>query len=226
MLAGGEWDVALLQECPPRFAEPLAARLRRRGAPGADLAQLARRRCARLAAAAQPRPDRLRRGRLEPDPGAGAGALGGIVERREMAIHEGRPERRAMAFTRTASGVCVANLHATNDIPDLAAEDVLRRGGGGDRVGGRRAAALRRRPQPPARARTRRLRRAARRFGLAGPTAPDAIDHLLVRGLERRATDPLAGRAAGGRARRAGAAPLRPRAGRGQVRTAGAAVAE
>ena len=41
MLAGGEWDVALLQECPPRFAEPLAARLRRRGAPGADLAQLA-----------------------------------------------------------------------------------------------------------------------------------------------------------------------------------------
>ena len=28
MLAGAEWDVALLQECPPRFAAPLAARLR------------------------------------------------------------------------------------------------------------------------------------------------------------------------------------------------------
>ncbi len=38
-----EWDVALLQECPPRFAAPLAAGLRRRGAPGAHLAQLARR---------------------------------------------------------------------------------------------------------------------------------------------------------------------------------------
>ena len=24
MLAGAAWDVALLQECPPRFAEPLA----------------------------------------------------------------------------------------------------------------------------------------------------------------------------------------------------------
>ena len=45
------------------------------------------------------------------------GQLGGIAERRELAIHEGEPERRAMAFTRTASGVCVANLHATNDMP-------------------------------------------------------------------------------------------------------------
>ena len=55
------------------------------------------------------------------------GALGAIVERRELAIHEGRPERRAMALTRTASGVCIANLHATNDVPELAVEDVLRR---------------------------------------------------------------------------------------------------
>ena len=53
------------------------------------------------------------------------GALGGIVERRELAIHEGRPERRAMALTRTAAGVCIANLHATNDVPALAVEDVL-----------------------------------------------------------------------------------------------------
>ena len=33
-----------------------------------------------------------------------------------------------MAFTRTASGVCIANLHATNDRPELAAADVLRGG--------------------------------------------------------------------------------------------------
>ena len=48
LLAGAAWDVALLQECPPRFAEPLAAACGGRGAPGADLAQLARpaaRRC-------------------------------------------------------------------------------------------------------------------------------------------------------------------------------------
>ena len=46
------------------------------------------------------------------------GKLGGIAERRELAIHEGEPERRAMAFTRTASGLCIANLHATNDRPE------------------------------------------------------------------------------------------------------------
>ena len=43
LLAAAAWDVALLQECPPRFAAPLAARLRRRGAPRAHLAQRARR---------------------------------------------------------------------------------------------------------------------------------------------------------------------------------------
>ena len=53
------------------------------------------------------------------------GRLGGIAERRELAIHEGEPERRSMALTRTASGLCVANLHATNDLPELAGEDVL-----------------------------------------------------------------------------------------------------
>ena len=113
-----------------------------------------------------------------------AGALGGIVERREMAIHEGRPERRAMAFTRTASGVCIANLHATNDIPDLAAEDVRRAaaaaigwaGGAPLLFGGD----LNLRPgQSP-----EIFAELDERFGLAGTTAPDAIDHLLVRGLE------------------------------------------
>ena len=98
VLAGAEWDVALLQECPPRFAAPLAARLRRRGAPGADLAQLRSAPCAPPLA------------RLNPDliaSGEGgsnltlvrrAGQLGGIAERRELAIHEGQPERRAMAL--------------------------------------------------------------------------------------------------------------------------------
>ena len=90
-----------------------------------------------------------------------------------------------MAFTRTASGVCVANLHATNDMPDLAAEDVLRAAGGGDRVGRRGAAALRRRPQPAPGREPGDLRRAARSASASpAPTAPDAIDHLLVRGLE------------------------------------------
>jgi endonuclease/exonuclease/phosphatase family metal-dependent hydrolase len=101
-----------------------------------------------------------------------------------MAIHEGRPERRAMGFLRTGSGVCIANLHATNDAPALAVEDVLRAAEaavswagdspllfGGD---------LNLRPaEDPAIFETLRDR-----FGLAGVTGPHAIDHLLVRGLE------------------------------------------
>jgi hypothetical protein len=112
------------------------------------------------------------------------GHLGGILERRELTIHEGEPERRAMAFTRTAAGVCLANLHATNDRPKLAAEDVLLAAAaasewaagsplvfGGD---------LNLRPaQDP-----EVFERLREEFGLAAPTAPDAIDHLLGRGLE------------------------------------------
>ncbi len=37
----------------------------------------------------------------------------------------GAPERRAMAMTRTAAGLHLANLHATNDRPDIAAEEVI-----------------------------------------------------------------------------------------------------
>ena len=178
------WDVALLQECPPRFAVPLAQAcaaeghrvLTSRNSAGALRAP---------AGAPEPRPDRLRRGRLQPHPGPRPGHLGGIAERRELTIHEGEPERRAMAFTRTAAGVCVANLHATNDRPQLATEDVLRAARRGDRVGGRLAAPLRRRPQPPPGAGAGRLRAPARRVRARRPRPrPDAIDHLLSRGLE------------------------------------------
>ena len=115
-----------------------------------------------------------------------------------MAIHEGRPERRAMAFTRTAAGVCVANLHATNDIPDLAAEDVRRAAAaatewadgapllfGGD---------LNLRPaESPA-----IFAELEERFGLAGTTAPDAIDHCSSAASSRSSPRP-AGRGSGAR---------------------------
>ena len=109
---------------------------------------------------------------------------GRIAERRELAIHEGRPERRAMAFTRTASGLCIANLHATNDFPELAAEDVLLAARtavewagecplllGGDLN-------LRPAESPDV------FEQLRERFGLAPPTAPRAIDHLLARSME------------------------------------------
>jgi endonuclease/exonuclease/phosphatase family metal-dependent hydrolase len=183
MLARAEWDVALLQECPPRFAEPLARACRAewhraltsRNSLGAVRELLARQ-----------NPDLIASG----EGGSNLilvrvpGRLGGIAERREMAIHEGEPERRSMGFVRTASGVCVANLHATAHWPKLAAEDVLK---------GARAACewaggsplifggdfnLRPGKQP------RIFERLREEFGLVPSTAPDAIDHILCRGLE------------------------------------------
>jgi len=184
MLSSWEWDVALLQECPPRFAEPLARACRAewhraltsRNALGPLRALLARQ-----------NPDLMASG----EGGSNVilvrvpGRLGGIAERREMAIHEAEPERRAMAFVRTASGVCIANLHATNDWPNLAAEDVAKAARaalgwaagaplifGGD---------LNLRPgkQP------RIFQRLRSEFGFDSPTTgPEAIDHILCRGLE------------------------------------------
>jgi endonuclease/exonuclease/phosphatase family metal-dependent hydrolase len=182
-LAAAEWDVALLQECPPRFAAPLARACQAEGHRVLTsrnsfgwLRQLA----ARL------NPDLIASG----EGGSNlilvrsGSSLGGIAERRAMAIHEGKPERRAMAFVRTASGVCVANLHATSDLPVLAAVDVLRAaeaaiGWAGDSpllFGG--DLNLRPGEDPDI------FEELRERFGLTGTTAPDAIDHLLARGLE------------------------------------------
>lgn len=187
ILSGAEWDVALLQECPPRFAEPLAT------ACGADAHRVltSRNSLAPLRAwIARHNPDLIASGEGGSNltlvrPG---GALGAIVERRELAIHSGRPERRTMGFTRVATDgnaqICLANLHATNDRPRLATEDVLRAAAaavewaadapllfGGD---------LNLRPAEDAIA----FERLESEFGLSGTTAPRAIDHLLVRGLE------------------------------------------
>jgi endonuclease/exonuclease/phosphatase family metal-dependent hydrolase len=183
MLADTDWDVALLQECPPRFAGALTR------ACGAEPHRV-------LTSRNALGPLRSLAARLNPDliaSGEGgsnltlvraSGPLGGIVERRETAIREGRPERRAMAFTRTGSGLCVANLHATSNDAPLAIEDVLRAAAaatewaagapllfGGD---------LNLQPaQTPG-----AFQRLQQGFDLAGPTAPTAIDHLLGRGIE------------------------------------------
>ena len=183
LLAGARWDVALLQECPPRFAVPLARAcgaeahraLTSRNSLGALRGLLARQ-----------NPDLMASG----EGGSNLtllrvpGRLGGIAERREMTIHEGAPERRSMALTRTGSGLCLANLHATNDRPEQAVEDVLR----ASRAAAEFADAapllfggdlnLRPAEQPEV------FERLREEFGLAAPTAPKAIDHILVRGLE------------------------------------------
>ncbi|HEX5763747.1 MAG TPA: endonuclease/exonuclease/phosphatase family protein [Solirubrobacterales bacterium] len=218
LLAGAEWDVALLQECPPRFAESLAR------ASGAEAHQV-------LTSRNSFAPLRQLVARLNPDliaSGEGGSNLTlvresfrcdlctsdvqnshrkevTVLERREVAIHTGPLERRAMALTRIAvdpgaadsalerrpigaSGsprpLCIANLHASADRRDLAAEDVLRAARiatewasdapllfGGD---------LNLQPSESGEV----FDELRERFGLAPPTAPNAIDHLLARGLE------------------------------------------
>lgn len=208
MLANAAWDVALLQECPPRWWEQLAAAcetephgvLTSRNSLG-SLRALAARLNPDLIASCEGGSNltlvrnSFRRAfcsRGEPKARRKPAAP---LERRELTIHARQPERRAMALTRIAAddpdggalagaALCIANLHATNDRPALAVEDVLRAAEaatdwagdspllfGGD---------LNLRPQetPAAFAELRD------RFGLAAPTGPGAIDHLLVRGLE------------------------------------------
>jgi endonuclease/exonuclease/phosphatase family metal-dependent hydrolase len=184
LLAGAPWDVALLQEVPPRFAAPLAI------ACGAEPHRV-------LTSRNSLAPLRAWIARRNPDliaSGEGGSNLtlvrgfDGALERRELVIHRGRPERRAMAFTRVATGnggqLSIANLHATNDRPELATADVLRAaeaavewaGGtpllfGGD---------LNLRPaETPA-----VFERLGAELGLRGTTGAHAIDHLLVRGLK------------------------------------------
>ncbi|HET7052581.1 MAG TPA: endonuclease/exonuclease/phosphatase family protein [Solirubrobacterales bacterium] len=186
MLGSAEWDVALLQECPPRFAAPLA----RACEAHAHQVLTSRNSLGALrTAAARLNPDLIASG----EGGSNltlvrrGSPLGEIVERREMAIHEGKPERRAMAFTRTSSGLCIANLHATNDVPALAGKDVLLAARTAVEWAGESALLfggdlnLRPAEDPEVFSELRE------RFGLSGPTGPRAIDHLLSRGLERAA---------------------------------------
>jgi endonuclease/exonuclease/phosphatase family metal-dependent hydrolase len=185
LLSGAAWDVAMLQEVPPRFKGALES------ACGAEAHRVltSRNNAGFLRGLlARQNPDLIASG----EGGSNLtlvrvpGRLGGIAERREIAIHEGEPERRAMAFTRTASGVCIANLHATNDIPAMAIADVLVAA---------RAAAEWSRGDPLIFGGDLNLRpaedpaifdRLRDEFGLAAPTGPRAIDHILVRGLEVR----------------------------------------
>lgn len=189
LLATASWDLALLQECPPRWAERLAAQceadphrvLTSRNSFGPLRALLAR-----------INPDLIASGeggsnltlvRLGAEPGRGAG-FGPIVERRELTIRPARPERRAMAFTRTRTGLCIANLHTTNDRPGLATEEVLAAAEAATSWAGNSpllfGGDLNLRPaEHPGVFDT-----LVERFGLAPPTAPGAIDHLLGRRLD------------------------------------------
>ena len=178
VLAGATWDVALLQECPPRWTRGLAAACRAE----AFVSLTSRNELSGLRALlARQNPDLI----ASAEGGCNLTLVRGdaISERRELEL-TADPERRTMAFARLASGTCVANLHASNAAPEKTAPEVLRAAeravdwAGGDPLlfGGD----LNLRPDRAPEA----FAKLAQHHGLAPPTAPDAIDHLLARGFE------------------------------------------
>jgi endonuclease/exonuclease/phosphatase family metal-dependent hydrolase len=183
MIADSDWDVALLQEFPPRWARGLAE----------ECGAAAHR---ELTSRNSFAPLRALGTWINPDLiGSNEGGsnltlvrpavVGGIAERQPLVLAPGpQPERRTMAFTRTEAGVCTANLHASTGPPNrpraeaelrLAAERSLEWAAGSPLIIG---GDLNVRPRD-----SEIYDELAERFGLASPTAPDSLDHLLVHGL-------------------------------------------
>ncbi|MFL5869778.1 MAG: endonuclease/exonuclease/phosphatase family protein [Solirubrobacterales bacterium] len=186
VIDAADWHVALLQECPPRWAEALATVC----AAEPHLVLTSRNSFAPL---------RTMLARLNPDliaSNEGGSNLtlvrGGweIDDRRELVLRKGPdPERRAMAFSRlrhsAGARLCVANMHLSagpsrrplaeeelNLAADTAAEwaddEPLLLGGD-----------LNIRPSD-----SPIYNELADRLGLRERTGPEALDHLLARGLE------------------------------------------
>src|SRR4051812_10322126 len=181
LLGSLEWHIALLQEAPPRWRGALARELHAQSAIsltsrnfGAPIRSWIAERWPNLIKSNEGGSNQLLvRGPFR------------IDETRELTIAR-FPERRRMLWARLSgpAPLAVANLHGSVDSVPGASEQVLRAAAravewsgdlpllfGGD---------LNLRPtrQPEA------FEQLARRFDLAPPTAPDAIDHLLSRGLD------------------------------------------
>lgn len=180
VIAGADWDIALLQECPPRWAEQLAI------ACGADphLTPTSRN---------LPRLGRVQAWIADRNPDLIASWEGGsnltlvrnasgISERRSFRLAL-RPERRVMALTRLGEGLCVANLHASADRA-RAERELIEAGrvatgfaGGSPLILGGDFN-LRPALSRPV------FDRLEAEHGLRAPTGDRVIDHLLVHGLE------------------------------------------
>ena len=182
VLDGLEWDIALLQEAPPGWFAELGRRTRSSGV---------------LVRTSRNLPGPLQRFLAEFNPDLIASWEGGsnqilvrhpgrVTDHRRLTLAR-RPEQRRThwASLELPEGrTCAANLHASAGLPERAAGEVVRAAeyavtwsdGRPLVFGGDLNLRPRRNPEPFAELRER--------FGLGEPTAPDAIDHLLVRGLE------------------------------------------
>jgi endonuclease/exonuclease/phosphatase family metal-dependent hydrolase len=185
VIAAAAWDIALLQECPPRWSAALAEACRASG----HAVPTSRNALGWL---------RGTLARLNPDliaSNEGGSDLtlvrGEILERRDLVLTAGpRPERRMMAFTRARAGdpvteVCIANIHASagSGRRGEAEREVLTAAAHASEWAGTTplifGGDLNLRP-----AETNVFTLLEQRHGLTGPTAPDALDHLLTRGLK------------------------------------------
>ena len=182
VLDGLDWDVALLQEAPPRWFGELARRTRSSGV----RVLTSRNWWPWLQGAlADWNPDLLASSE------GGSNQLlvrhpGRVAEHRRLTLAR-RPEQRRMQWARLElpgrGRVCVANLHASAGLARQAAVEVERAAEAAVDWSG---------PDPlvlggdfnlrPARD-AELFERLRERFELGAPTAPRAIDHLLVRGL-------------------------------------------
>jgi endonuclease/exonuclease/phosphatase family metal-dependent hydrolase len=182
VLDGLDWDVALLQEAPPRWFAELAWRTRSNGLRVLTSRNLCLPLQGRLA---DLNPDLI----ASSDGGSNQILVrhpGRFLEHRRLTL-AWRPEQRRMHWARIAaadgSRVCVANLHASAGLPARASVEVVRAAeaavewSGGDPLvfGGDLNIRPMRSPAP--------FDILTRRFALGEATAPDVIDHLLVRGL-------------------------------------------
>lgn len=185
-LAAARWDVALLQEVPPRWVRRLAV------ATGAEpRSALTSRNWLRpvMSPLARIRPHLagsweggcnliLVRGAVPGLDGHRPGAE--IVEFRKSTL-TWFPERRVMSMVELGCGLCLANFHASTG--QDAAGDVMRTA---------RLAVTRAGEEPLVLGGDFNLRprssdvfeRLEGEFGLRGATAPGSIDHLLTRGAE------------------------------------------
>lgn len=173
------WDVALLQEAPPRWFERLCHGTHATGAIALTSRNFGSALRGRIA---DWKPDLIK---------SNEGGSNQILVRAPWRIVETRrltlarfPERRRLLWARLesrgAEPLAVANLHASANRPRAAARELLRAAEwcaderllfGGD---------LNLRPaEDPA-----TFAQLRDRFRLTAPTAPTAIDHLLARGLE------------------------------------------
>jgi endonuclease/exonuclease/phosphatase family metal-dependent hydrolase len=180
---GLEWDVALLQEAPPRW---FAALRERTGSTGARV----------LTSRNVCRPVQGLLADLNPDLiGSWEGGSNQILVRRPARVVEQRaltlarrPERRRMLWTRLEAPelgrLCAVTLHATAWHADQASAEVVSAAeaavqwSGEDPLvfGGDLNVRPATEPEPFAALRDR--------FGLREPTAPDSVDHVLVRGFD------------------------------------------